>query len=142
MTRRKLRCTTNTESESALRAISPRSASGVEVLPMGPCNRAPADARRTLGAAEEDSNPEAPPATSMGRPADVAQLVEHFTRNEGVPGSSPGVGFLTAIPFVTASGRLDHPRGHTRPQLRESEPLLCGGLLLEAPGARTSVHAS
>ena len=25
-------------------------------------------------------------------PADVAQLVEHFTRNEGVPGSSPGVG--------------------------------------------------
>src|SRR5216684_3109275 len=27
------------------------------------------------------------------RPADVAQLVEHFTRNEGVPGSSPGVGF-------------------------------------------------
>jgi uncharacterized cupin superfamily protein len=27
------------------------------------------------------------------RLADVAQLVEHFTRNEGVPGSSPGVGF-------------------------------------------------
>ncbi len=26
--------------------------------------------------------------------ADVAQLVEHFTRNEGVPGSSPGVGFI------------------------------------------------
>ena len=25
--------------------------------------------------------------------ADVAQLVEHFTRNEGFPGSSPGVGF-------------------------------------------------
>ena len=24
--------------------------------------------------------------------ADVAQLVEHFTRNEGVPGSNPGVG--------------------------------------------------
>ncbi len=30
--------------------------------------------------------------TYIGR-ADVAQLVEHFTRNEGVPGSSPGVGF-------------------------------------------------
>jgi hypothetical protein len=29
----------------------------------------------------------------MTAPADVAQLVEHFTRNEGVPGSSPGVGF-------------------------------------------------
>ena len=27
--------------------------------------------------------------------ADVAQLVEHFTRNEGVPGSSPGVGLVT-----------------------------------------------
>src|SRR5437867_5230809 len=31
------------------------------------------------------------PAT-VKAPADVAQLVEHFTRNEGVPGSSPGVG--------------------------------------------------
>src|SRR4051794_8665168 len=29
---------------------------------------------------------------SSGRPADVAQLVEHFTRNEGVSGSSPLVG--------------------------------------------------
>ena len=41
------------------------------------------------------------PETALGRrrirevsaSADVAQLVEHFTRNEGVPGSSPGVGF-------------------------------------------------
>ena len=32
------------------------------------------------------------PVTSP-RSADVAQLVEHFTRNEGVPGSNPGVGF-------------------------------------------------
>jgi hypothetical protein len=29
--------------------------------------------------------------------ADVAQLVEHFTRNEGVPGSIPGVGFYKAL---------------------------------------------
>jgi hypothetical protein len=29
--------------------------------------------------------------------ADVAQLVEHFTRNEGVPGSSPGVGFIPLV---------------------------------------------
>jgi hypothetical protein len=29
--------------------------------------------------------------------ADVAQLVEHFTRNEGVPGSSPGVGFRKSL---------------------------------------------
>ena len=36
--------------------------------------------------------------------ADVAQLVEHFTRNEGVPGSSPGVGSQNALQiayFVT-----------------------------------------
>ena len=32
------------------------------------------------------------PPLSFARRADVAQLVEHFTRNEGVPGSSPGVG--------------------------------------------------
>ena len=32
-------------------------------------------------------------AGSLRSIADVAQLVEHFTRNEGVPGSSPGVGF-------------------------------------------------
>jgi hypothetical protein len=30
--------------------------------------------------------------------ADVAQLVEHFTRNEGVPGSSPGVGLTQRVP--------------------------------------------
>jgi hypothetical protein len=30
---------------------------------------------------------------SYERPADVAQLVEHFTRNEGVRGSNPRVGF-------------------------------------------------
>ncbi len=29
----------------------------------------------------------------MSQSAGVAQLVEHFIRNEGVPGSSPGVGF-------------------------------------------------
>ena len=29
--------------------------------------------------------------------ADVAQLVEHFTRNEGVPGSSPGVGLIPCL---------------------------------------------
>ena len=39
--------------------------------------------------------------------ADVAQLVEHFTRNEGVPGSSPGVGlrpYLPANRAVLAAG--------------------------------------
>ena len=40
---------------------------------------------------------------TMDRPADVAQLVEHFTRNEGVPGSNPGVG----SPVLPLSG--PHP---------------------------------
>ena len=34
---------------------------------------------------------------TLRHPADVAQLVEHFTRNEGVPGSSPGVGLGKAL---------------------------------------------
>ena len=38
-----------------------------------------------------------PAALHFGRLADVAQLVEHFTRNEGVPGSSPGVGSLSEL---------------------------------------------
>jgi hypothetical protein len=32
--------------------------------------------------------------------ADVAQLVEHFTRNEGVAGSSPAVGFIGLQGFL------------------------------------------
>ena len=44
----------------------------------------------------------------LASPADVAQLVEHFTRNEGVPGSSPGVGFpakpLLRCEFVVSGG--------------------------------------
>ena len=38
----------------------------------------------------------------LSSPADVAQLVEHFTRNEGVPGSSPGVGFLSYLQGVSS----------------------------------------
>jgi hypothetical protein len=48
----------------------------------GPTRRAPVRSR----ALRE------PPIDSSPKVADVAQLVEHFTRNEGVPGSSPGVG--------------------------------------------------
>ena len=36
--------------------------------------------------------------------ADVAQLVEHFTRNEGVPGSSPGVGSEKSAASRSVSG--------------------------------------
>ena len=59
--------------------------------------------RRAASARYELRRPRPPPVSaarpalhSLG-PADVAQLVEHFTRNEGVPGSSPGVGFALAL---------------------------------------------
>src|SRR5437588_11225341 len=45
--------------------------------------------------------------------ADVAQLVEHFTRNEGVPASSPGVG-LRRLPGLS-SMISDPARSMTRP---------------------------
>ena len=38
------------------------------------------------------SGPESRRIRETPADADVAQLVEHFTRNEGVPGSNPGVG--------------------------------------------------
>ena len=41
--------------------------------------------------------------------ADVAQLVEHFTRNEGVPGSSPGVGFLAYLQGFCRIGEASAP---------------------------------
>jgi hypothetical protein len=49
--------------------------------------------------------------------ADVAQLVEHFTRNEGVRGSNPRVGF--------APGRL---RGARAPRSGRPAALGCAGL--------------
>ena len=56
---------------------------------------APAASRRfmSLSFCEDGQNlPKNPGLYWLQGPADVAQLVEHFTRNEGVPGSSPGVG--------------------------------------------------
>ena len=56
--------------------------------------RARARARASLGS-DDDDDPAPGPALPFRTPlADVAQLVEHFTRNEGVPGSSPGVGLV------------------------------------------------
>src|SRR4051812_5997562 len=51
--------------------------------------------------------------------ADVAQLVEHFTRNEGVPGSSPGVGSKQKAPQMpgseaSADGLISPPEASTR----------------------------
>jgi hypothetical protein len=42
--------------------------------------------------AQPETRPETRKIHEKPANADVAQLVEHFTRNEGVPGSSPGVG--------------------------------------------------
>ena len=59
------------------------------------------------------ARPAAPPrgltaggaALHLAVPADVAQLVEHFTRNEGVRGSSPRVGFSEIPAFGTGTRR-------------------------------------
>jgi hypothetical protein len=50
--------------------------------------------RRDSGGAPSGRGNAAPPPLDFAGRADVAQLAEHFTRNEGVPGSSPGVGFV------------------------------------------------
>jgi hypothetical protein len=45
----------------------------------------------------------------MGAPADVAQLVEHFTRNEGVRGSNPRVGFPDLQHFLCGAASTGRP---------------------------------
>ena len=61
-----------------------------------------------------------------GLPADVAQLVEHFTRNEGVRGSNPRVGLRPGL--ISGTSRPD-PRlalvtgGHVSPGERVPPPL-------------------
>jgi hypothetical protein len=66
--------------------------------------------------------------------ADVAQLVEHFTRNEGVPGSNPGVGFsevpairavFVRLMFVSSVARV--MEAIWKPE-REAPPLLSQGV--------------
>ena len=69
--------------------------------------------------------------------ADVAQLVEHFTRNEGVPGSSPGVGSrrssrLKACDVHVCIGRIRRECAWGGAGLRcersgGRQRLLCGG---------------
>ena len=53
-------------------------------------------------------------------PADVAQLVEHFTRNEGVRGSNPRVG----SPFCVAAFALG-PRAGGGGPAGPSKPRAC-----------------
>src|ERR1700692_4379576 len=61
-------------------------------------------------------------ADTLAPPADVAQLVEHFTRNEGVRGSSPRVGSPRLHGFLVLPARrfvaLRCPRSRSRTRLR------------------------
>ena len=62
--------------------------------------------------------------------ADVAQLVEHFTRNEGVPGSIPGVGFPKALVirvFYASSAGSTASGGHKTLLAFAGLPDLIGG---------------
>ena len=38
--------------------------------------------------------------------ADVAQLVEHFTRNEGVGGSNPSISTITQLCLIGRAGEI------------------------------------
>ena len=78
--------------------------------------------RLPRAAADQDFAAPAQPEIALGRrtiqeipaSADVAQLVEHFTRNEGVPGSSPGVGSGICRDFLRVRGNAKwwgQPRG-------------------------------
>ena len=83
--------------------------------------------------------------TRLGLGAGVAQLVEHFIRNEGVPGSSPGAGLVNS-----ATRRLDgagqrgrdpdgvgrvRPRGHREGDRRSSHPSARSRRPTRCPGA-------
>ncbi len=51
-----------------------------------------------------------PVSLGFGAPADVAQLVEHFTRNEGVSGSNPLGGSLSLLLLAARYEPLSCPR--------------------------------
>jgi hypothetical protein len=53
--------------------------------------------------------------------ADIAQLVEHFTRNEGVPGSSPGVGLPRRSHGEARMPTDPHPSVHAYDPVAEAE---------------------
>ena len=58
--------------------------------------------------------------------ADVAQLVEHFTRNEGVRGSSPRVGFASCLQTGTIARASGHLRKVTVSQICPKRRRLVG----------------
>ena len=80
----------------------------------------------------------APALHSDGR-ADVAQLVEHFTRNEGVRGSNPRVGFGVIAGVLRAGNNEDCQAGTKRVHLWTPSHLLTG--LKDTTGGPGSVRA-
>ncbi len=70
-----------------------REACPAQRAPRASATLAPSSGRPGFAApAQPEIGPESREIREIPAHADVAQLVEHFTRNEGVPGSSPGVG--------------------------------------------------
>src|SRR5439155_8760864 len=69
-----------------------------------------------------------------GCPADVAQLVEHFTRNEGVPGSSPGVGLVEP-------GEIRHTGRPSSRRLSDRPPGEAGATVARLKGGRSRLRA-
>ncbi len=78
-------------------------------------------------------------------PADVAQLVEHFTRNEGVPGSNPGVGFKERPgkrPLSFPARSASKPTRQHFHQHRSQDPLpLRGSRPKSSAERRASAHS-
>src|SRR3954466_7176227 len=83
--------TTNCTTEFRRLRPMPRSLARWSAAPNWPMGQNPNRGGRSLRGTR-DGRSSGRRATVLVLDADVAQLVEHFTRNEGVPGSSPGVG--------------------------------------------------
>jgi hypothetical protein len=87
-------------------AVSAHATSGVNGPQRRQLRLRAAEANRNFAAPlQHQTRQRRPKIQEIPAPADVAQLVEHFTRNEGVPGSSPGVGFVET-PAMTGVSRL------------------------------------
>jgi len=117
---------------AAPRAAAPREPPATSAITVASASRptaaspsaAPAPATRSPSSPAASESRPAPPlasASTIDAPADVAQLVEHFTRNEGVPGSSPGVGSFRMWPLARLGGRVRRAyRRSRRPRGRRS----------------------
>ena len=104
---------TPTRDATTSRAAS-TSASGSRTTSASPTAPPRTEARRGRDQRPWQAGSGGGPPLDFGCLADVAQLVEHFTRNEGVPGSSPGVGSPgeRGMPAVVRIKRIaDLPRG-------------------------------